>query len=546
MKLHGSFIKKGLFIPAIILFTGCSPNWDIINPYENEKPFPYKASLHNHSHYHPEWGHAPHPSDKRLLDYRDYDTEPEYGIVSITEHERVTTPWNTIPSGLVEENEAPWGVEGILWIPGNETIIGYRERDDWRDDWVYHGGIFGEVLVINASTEQTNEINWAKYQHPFTRSGLLYQSDYSHETNRSGLPASVEIDFSGVGFRWFACKEPDGGIAGVYLNEKKVGETNLYSSAEICNQQVFALEDLENKMHSLKIVYERKGDTERRWFGRINMDMLTVIKADGREVDYGADHKKLSYQPYKYEHVAHPKGKGHGVEEPLRMLSQDGCFLVLAHPNSRLVTEGEHKGTQLWTSAGFTYDELDILFGNKEKGIPSVSHPPHALEIGNRGYDFSERTGYRNAEEKWDYLLSQGHRLNGIASDDSHGTTPFEGWTVVYTNAETREDLTLEDVMESLFAGNFYASQGPNMHIEVENNQFTITADQPALIEFISKGEVVHHKGNTLTATYTIQGDEVYVRGRVTREDSKWRYIGGGGIGHRRSAWTNPIYVVRH
>jgi hypothetical protein len=277
--------------------------------------------------------------------------------------------------------------------------------------------------------------------------------------------------------------------------------------------------------------------------GRINIDMITVLKADNSVRAYGANHPELKYHPLKYKDAVYPLGKGRGIEKPLRMLTDDGCFLILAHPNSRLEKTGEYKGTQIWTSSGYTYDELYRIFGNDEKGIEPLSHHPHALEIGNRGYDFSDRTGYKNAEEKWDYLLTQGHRIMGIASDDTHGKVSFEGWVVVYTNAPTRAELTIRDVMESMFAGNYYASQGPNMKIKVDGNKFTIRADQPALIEFISKGEVVYKQTNALTSTYLIQGNEGYIRGRVTREDPKWRNV-EGEIGKNRSAWTNPIYVI--
>lgn len=59
----------------------------------------------------------------------------------------------------------------------------------------------------------------------------------------------------------------------------------------------------------------------------------------------------------------------------MKSIGTFNCFLVLAHRNSRLETKGEYKGTQLWTSAGYTYEVMDILFGNEEKGIPSLSYP---------------------------------------------------------------------------------------------------------------------------------------------------------------------------
>jgi hypothetical protein len=48
---------------------------------------------------------------------------------------------------------------------------------------------------------------------------------------------------------------------------------------------------------------------------------------------------------------------------------------------------------------------------------------------------------------------------------------------------------------------------------------------------------------NTTEASYRITGSERYVRARVTREDKQWKHI-KAGIGRRRSAWTNPVYVL--
>ncbi len=219
-------------IVFLTVITSCnSSRWEIENPYENKKEFPYKASLHNHSQFHPEWSHAPVPSDKRLRDYRDYETQPKYGIVAITEHERITLPSNTTPRGNLPDNSAPWGVEGILWIPGNEDIIGHREKENWYDDWQYKGDIFGEMLIINASTDQTDEIDWTITKDDSTASGWLYTS--------RGLPPVIELTFTGIGFKWIAKTDSQGGIAGIYLDGQKVGEANLFSQEPSYKQVVF-------------------------------------------------------------------------------------------------------------------------------------------------------------------------------------------------------------------------------------------------------------------------------------------------------------------
>lgn len=500
-------------------------DYSIINPYETVKPFPYKATLHNHSAYHPEYTHAKEPPAQRLKNYRDYETYPPYGIIGISDHERITTPWNTIPSGIIEGSDAPWGIDDILWIPGDESNIGNQKS----------GGIFGDMVIVNVSTDNINEANWEISKDSLSGSGWIY-------TSRE-VPASVELKFTGTGFKWIARKEPGGGIVKVFVDDEEIGEANLFSESLNYQQQVFHFNELGARQHSLKLVYDRKGSSNERYMGKINMDMIIVSQADGSEVKYEANNQSFIYLPKVLKHSVHPRGKGRGVEEAFKTLRNGGCFLALAHPNARLETDGEHKGEQLWTSAGYTYAELDTIFGNREKGLEPLSYLPHAMEIGNKGYDFSPRTNFTNAEEKWDYVLKQGIRVMGTASDDTHGKVNPGGWVVVNTNAKLRGELTIPDVMESLFSGNYYSSQGPVMTVSVDKKKFTIKTDTPSLIEFISQGKVIHSEKNSSSATYKINGNEGYVRARVTQTNEKWEEL-ENGIGKRRSAWTNPVYII--
>jgi len=154
-------------------------------------------------------------------------------------------------------------------------------------------------------------------------------------------------------------------------------------------------------------------------------------------------------------------------------------------------------------------------------------------------------TNYTNAEEEWDYVLGKGKKVWGVASDDAHSLDMVaKGWNVVYTNASDVKSLTKEDIVDSLFKGNYYASQGPNLNeIKLEGNKLTVTGDKSGTIEFITKGgAVVQKSDNVITASYDIKGTEGYVRAKFTREDSSWKSI-GGGIGQKRSAWTNPFFI---
>ncbi len=500
--------------------------FELVNPYQKVKRYPYKASFHNHTAYHPEYMHAKTPPVALLTSYRDYDTAPLYGIVGISDHERVTTPWNVVPSGRAASDSLAWAVDSVLWIPCNETNIGNNKQ----------GGVFGDLLAINVPVDQIPEIDWAKNRTERARSGWVYRS--------AEMPARIALSFVGTGVEWFAAKEPEGGIVGVFVDGQKVGDVDLHASDQRFGVRVFSLAGLQSGKHLLELVYDRKGKSSQKYMGSMNMDMVVVSQADGATVTFGADHPALTYHPLKYRQAQHPKGEGRGVGDAFRALAEDmGCFLVLAHPNARLETEGEYAGTQRWTSAGYTHAELDTIFGDTPKKADSLNYLPHALEIGNRGYDFSPRSGYRNAEEKWDYLLRKGHRIMGFASDDTHGEVSPEGWVVIHTEAPSRGQLAKDDVMESLRSGNYYSSQGPNMTILVEGNALTVRTDANALIEIISKDGIVFQRDNATEATYRITGHEQYVRAKVTRADDEWRDV-KGGIGRFRSAWTNPIYVL--
>lgn len=503
-----------------------SNDFTIINPYKKQKPYQYKGSFHNHTQFHPEYMHSQVPTPVRLTDYRDYDTEPKYGIIGISDHNRVTHPGNTELLKNTEKNGHPWGIDDLLWLPGNESTINNYKN------------VRGHMIIVNASTEQVEKPDWTIRETPKASGGFIYTS------NPLETYGSVSLKFTGTGFSVIGCKGPTGGITEVFVDDNKLDDANYYAKDTLYSQLIFSTENLADAEHTILIKYKEKGNSVNEYLGDFNVEKIVVIQQDGTEKDFLSNNPKIEYLPNQYSHASYPKIDEKDLGELFGYLRNEGCFLTLAHPNSRLVTHGEHKGKQLWSSSGYVYEELDLIFGNKEKGIAPITSQPHALEIGNRGYDFSERTGYKNAEDKWDYLLKQGHRIWGVGSDDSHGSTPKQGWVVINTMAPNRKDLSKEDVMESLFSGNFYASQGPAINIKVEGNIFTVSTDQPSYIQFITAAGVVKSEKEVTTLSYTITGDEVYVRGQVTRKDRSWHKV-KKGIGRSRSAWTNPLYIER-
>jgi hypothetical protein len=179
----------------------------------------------------------------------------------------------------------------------------------------------------------------------------------------------------------------------------------------------------------------------------------------------------------------------------------------------------------------------------KVGGLATLAHPnlqpyhdgPEEL-LNLERYSFIEvfnQTGAADlqlAEDKWDFALTYGKRVYGIAVDDVHdvaGAAFNKGWVTVNANTNTLSTITAE-----LEAGNFYASNGATLTVSVSGAVITATSGASATIDFIGRnGQVLKTASATTSSTYTIVGDETYVRVRVTNTS--------GGL----KAWSQPIFV---
>ena len=193
----------------------------------------------------------------------------------------------------------------------------------------------------------------------------------------------------------------------------------------------------------------------------------------------------------------------------------------------------------------------------KENGVPHINHPnfrwaitPSELarvrntrlfEIYN-GHPQTNNAGgggVPGLEEAWDAILSTGTLLYGIAVDDAHVfrqpgnpdvAGPGRGWVMVRAS---RLDARL--LLEALERGDFYASTGVVLtDVRTDNRALTIEVKADAWakyrIQFIGKGGRLLREVTESTATYSIAGDEGYVRARVLESNG-------------RMAWTQPLVV---
>ncbi len=150
-----------------------------------------------------------------------------------------------------------------------------------------------------------------------------------------------------------------------------------------------------------------------------------------------------------------------------------------------------------------------------------------------------------STEALWDTLLTRGNVVFGIASDDAHefsesqlqdplATRPGGAWIMV--RADT---LTRESIVAALKSGNFYASTGVALSdYSAGSKRVEIQVAPPARpddvrrfhIQFIGRGGKVLGNSFGRSASYTIRGNEGYVRATITDSNGK-------------KAWTQPFFI---
>jgi hypothetical protein len=140
----------------------------------------------------------------------------------------------------------------------------------------------------------------------------------------------------------------------------------------------------------------------------------------------------------------------------------------------------------------------------------------------------------------WDHLLSEGHVIFGVATDDSHHYSDFStnmanpgrGWVVVKAS-----ELSKEAIVDSLSTGQFYFSTGvelARLYMSDQSVSLEIVQARDCIYHtrFIGKDGMVLSDSAGLEASYDISGDEGYVRAVIRSS-------------YGRSAWTQPVFISR-
>lgn len=182
---------------------------------------------------------------------------------------------------------------------------------------------------------------------------------------------------------------------------------------------------------------------------------------------------------------------------------------------------------------GWALTEDDLM---KVKGVNLFEiHNGHPL-VNNEGGGDSP-----GMEAVWDYLLSHGKRMYGIASDDAHHfkeefspklANPGKGWVTVHATK-----LEPASIAAALDAGHFYASTGVELaSIVVKDQDMKINISQYKNFKYTTQfigdnGEILKTTGDN-PATFHLNRKLTYVRAKIADSNGA-------------KAWTQPVFVIR-
>jgi len=191
------------------------------------------------------------------------------------------------------------------------------------------------------------------------------------------------------------------------------------------------------------------------------------------------------------------------------------------------------------------------------QGVPHINHPnfgwafgaeelaqvenDRLLEIYN-GHPTVHNDGGGDSpgmEEVWDFLLTVGKRIYGIAVDDAHHfkqigrefSNPGRGWVAVKARR-----LDALEIVTNMERGLFYSSTGVELdEVSVDErrirNRIKEYGSFKYTTRFIGAGGRVLAETTANPAVFELTGPEIYVRAVVT-DSGGWR------------AWVQPVFVT--
>jgi hypothetical protein len=137
-----------------------------------------------------------------------------------------------------------------------------------------------------------------------------------------------------------------------------------------------------------------------------------------------------------------------------------------------------------------------------------------------------------DATALWDRLLTAGHRLWGLAGDDtldSSGPQSTLGRTAVDVQVAEQTPVLIEAALKQ---GGFVDSTGVRvLGVADDNDTITVVTSDADEVKFIGKGGKVLQTSKGSRGDYHVRWDEGYIRAEATRKSDGAK------------AWTQPIFV---
>jgi hypothetical protein len=135
--------------------------------------------------------------------------------------------------------------------------------------------------------------------------------------------------------------------------------------------------------------------------------------------------------------------------------------------------------------------------------------------------------GYAISTDKWDYLLSNGRRVLGFASDDSHAEHNWGvGWIMVRS-----ADRTPAGIFNAIAQGNFYASSGVTIT--------DIRRDTEGIIVETAGAQLLEVSGHGGALLHDVRDHSLHFDPR-TADTPYVRITAYGAAG--AMAWTQPFF----
>ena len=279
---------------------------------------------------------------------------------------------------------------------------------------------------------------------------------------------------------------------------------------------------------------------------KVNLHMHTSL-SDGHATPEAAAQRYLSEG---YDAVAFTDHWVYGKEQSINGLT------ILAGAEYNTYHGDSRKGVYHIVGIGLSHDlsaekwnepPQNVIDGIKEAGgYVILAHPAWSLNTPEqimtlKGIDATEIYNSVSNTHKFnrpdssiivDMLGAQNRFYSLVAADDAH---EYDYDTCISYIMVEAEDNSAESIMKGIRAGNYYATQGPEVHIRREGNQIIADCSACRQVKFCSNlawsdMERIRHGHNLTHEVYDIGSDENFVRVEV--ED---------GLGRR--AWSRIIPI---